>query len=97
MNFVFWRSAHPLPDVRVRSLENLLGKLSSDLLSLSSLVHNHRLLQNLVAWFAFDGSSHDVDVLTLLESLAGNAHAAGRLVGFGAITVLQVNSENKNF
>lgn len=64
-------AVHPLEEVRIRALKNILFKLENGFIFIEDLLHEAKLITNLLQWFTFRPVSPlRKENLTLLEKLS---------------------------
>ena len=61
---------HPLEEIRLRALDNILSKLEHRLICEADLIQERHLFIRLLEWFNFPRVSKQSDVLNLLLQLS---------------------------
>lgn len=68
--FILKISGHPLVEIRVRALKNIMCKLDYSLISVSDVVQEKTLFVHLLEWFNFPEVPMQEEVLEFLSTLA---------------------------
>lgn len=79
---------HPLMEIRVRALKNILSKLDHSLISVADIVQEKMLFVYLLDWFNFPEVPMQEEVLELLTTLSKHPSAAQMLRDVGAVDFL---------
>ncbi|KAM9839415.1 rotatin [Aulostomus maculatus] len=85
---------HPLREIRVRALKNIICKLEHSLISVSDIVQERMLFVHLLEWFNFPEVPMQEEVLELLSTLSKHPSAAQMLRDVGAVDFLTQMSPN---
>ncbi|XP_062841406.1 rotatin isoform X2 [Trichomycterus rosablanca] len=94
LSSIIKKLAHPLVEIRVRSLKNIISKLHLGLITPSDLVQERRLFINLLHWFNFPEVPLQEDVLQLISTLATHPTGAHTFREVGAVEFLTQLSSN---
>ncbi|XP_072014285.1 rotatin-like [Amphiura filiformis] len=88
LQLLFRKLGHDVDEIRVRSLGNILSKLSHGLICEADLVQERHLLVRLLEWFNFSQVPCQEDVLNLVYKLAKYGSSAQIFVELGAVRFL---------
>ncbi|XP_071958961.1 rotatin-like isoform X2 [Antedon mediterranea] len=85
---IFCKLGHNLEEIRVRALQNVIGKLEHNVISLNDLVQERHLITRLLEWFNFPSCPMKVEALKLILKLVKHPTAAELFLEIGALKFL---------